>query len=261
MRHQHILLALAGLTAWASLLRAAEDVAWQKTASTHFIVMHTGDETLAKAVSERAESYYSTIAADLGYTRYQNFWLWDKRVKILIYPTAEAFAAACDAPSWAAGRANAKKHEIASYKQSGEGFLSALLPHEMSHLILADFIGEENIPLWLTEGFAQWEESDRKSIPAMPASGQKFFLKDLVAMDIRREANRTRVGLFYAQSASVVGYLIKTCGGESFGKFCRALRDGKPVETALTTAFPRDVPTLETLGQKWLKAVTLPPEK
>ncbi len=244
---------LTGILAFsASLSPAADTPSWKKVSSPHFIVMHTGDESLAKTVSERAESYYFTIAADLGYTRYQNFWLWDNRVKILIYPTAAAFSEACEAPAWAAGRASPQRHEIASYRQSGEGFLSALLPHELAHLILSDFIGESRVPLWLTEGFSEWEQGGRKP----PASGhlmsRRFPLKTLFSMDIRRDTDRERVALFYAQSASVVGFLIKTYGGDSFGSFCRALRDGKDLTAALTAAYPHDAPSPDALEQKWI---------
>jgi hypothetical protein len=231
---------------------AADPPAWKKVTSPHFIVMYTGDEALAKTVAERAESYYTAIATDLGYTRYKNFWLWDNRVKILIYPTAESFAEACNAPAWAAGRASVQRHEIASYRQSGEGFLSDLLPHELSHLILSDFIGESRVPLWLTEGFAQWEQGGRKPPAAGRLMPRRFPLKDLAAMDIRRDNDRDRVILFYAQSASIVGFLINTYGGEAFGTFCRALRDGKDLAAALAAAYPDDVPSLEALEKKWL---------
>ncbi len=236
----------------ASLSPAVVTPSWQKVSSTHFVVLHVGDEALAKTVSDRAESYYSTIAADLGYTRYQNFWLWNNRVKILIYPSASAFSEACDAPAWAAGRASPQRHEIASYRQSGEGFLSDLLPHELSHLILSDFIGESRVPLWLTEGFSEWEQGGRKPPAAGGLMSRRFPLKILFSMDIRRDTDRERVSLFYAQSSSVVGFLIKTYGGDSFGSFCRALRDGKDPAAALVAAYPHDAPSLDTLEQKWL---------
>ncbi len=243
------------LSCWIAPL--ATPATWKTLSSPHFLVTCTAaDEALGKTVSERAESYYSTIASDLGYTRYQNFWLWDNRVKILIYPTAQAFATACDAPSWAAGRASTARREIASYRQSGEGFLSSLLPHELSHLVLGDFIGHDRVPLWLNEGFAQWEQSSRESLPDLPPHGGRFKLKELVIMDIRRDNDRQRIALFYAQSASVVGFLIKTRGGESFGRFCRALRDGKTIDPALTAAYPDDLTSLDRLEAQWLKAVS-----
>lgn len=255
MKWMLILTILTGVAGVFGSVQAEDAVAWQKVSSTHFLVMHMGDETLAKSVSEHAESYYSTIASDLGYTRYQKFWLWDNRLKILIYPNAQAFASACQAPAWAAGQANYRKHEIASYRQSGEGFLSSLLPHELSHLILADYIGAERVPLWVTEGFAEWEQSGHEAIPALAPQSQRFKLRDLMTMDIRHDTDQHRVAIFYLECASVVGFLIKTHGGESFGTFCRAIRDGKTCEVALATAYPTDAATIETLEERWLKAI------
>jgi len=237
---------------FSALSHAADTPSWKKVSSPHFIVMYTGEEALAKTVAERAESYYAAIATDLGYTRYKNFWLWDNRAKILIYPTPESFSEACNAPAWAAGRANAQRHEIASYRQSGEGFLSDLLPHELSHLILSDFIGETRVPLWLTEGFAQWEQGGRKPPSAGRLMPRHFPLRDLTAMDIRRDNDRDRVLIFYAQSASVVGFLINSYGGDAFGSFCRALRDGKDLSAALAAAYPNDAPSLDVLERKWI---------
>jgi hypothetical protein len=221
--------------------------------SPHFLVMHRGDEAFAKSVSDKAESYYTAIAADLGFTRYQNFWVWDNRVKILIFPTAQMFAEACQAPVWAAGRASYTRHEIASYQQSGPDFLASLLPHELSHLILSDYIGQDRVPLWLTEGFAQWEQEGRKSVSFV--SGQRFALKELLVADIRQDSDKQRVAVFYAQSASLVGFMISTYGGTSFGSFCKALRDGKTVEAALASVYSADIPSLDVLEQKWLKSL------
>ena len=250
------ILALCLLLAGAlpPVVQAADDVAWNKLSSTHFIILYSGDESeLPRTVAERAEACYQTIAADLGYTRYQKFWLWDNRVKILVYPTAAAFTAACQAPAWAVGRASVERHEIAGFRQGHDAFLDSLLPHELSHLILGDFIGREHIPLWLNEGFAQWEQfrarPEREGLPL-----RTFRLKDLMTMDIRQEADPARVSLFYTQSASLVGFLIRTRGGEAFGAFCRGLRDGKSCEAALAAAYPGDITSLETLEEKWLKS-------
>jgi hypothetical protein len=220
---------------WTVLASSLPD--WQVMRSPHFLVMHRGDEAFSKSVSDKAESYYTAIAVDLGFTRYQNFWVWDNRVKILIYPTAQMFTEACQAPVWAVGRASYSRHEIASYQQSGGGFLNSLLPHELSHLILSDYIGHDRVPLWLTEGFAQWEQEGRKSVGF--ASGQGFKLKDLVVADIRQDSDSQRVAIFYAQSAS----------------FCKALRDGKTVEAALTATYSSDIPSLDVLEQQWIKSL------
>ncbi|MEI6147912.1 MAG: hypothetical protein WCS01_02365 [bacterium] len=235
----------------------AEDGSWQIEKSKHFLVHYTVDATEAGEVATRAEKHYETIAADLGFTRYGEFWLWDRRVKIVIYPSAQAFAAACRAPVWAAGKADARRREIDGYHQGGKGFLEEVLPHEMAHLILDDFIGTESLPLWVAEGFAQWEQYGRTSLPfALDAQGTgRLPFAEWVDFDVRREPDSGRAVRYYRQSASVVGFLISEFGGERFGSFCRALRDGKKVEDALKAAYADQVPGLAPLEKAWAKYV------
>jgi hypothetical protein len=51
----------------------------------------------------------------------------------------------------------------------------------------------------------------------------------------------------------VVGFLIAAFGGERFGRFCRALRDGKIMDKALETAYADQVPSLARLEASWIK--------
>jgi hypothetical protein len=235
----------------------AEDENWQIEKSKHFLVYYTVDAVEAKEVLIRAERYYDAIAADLGFTRYGGFWLWDRRVKILIYPTAESFAIACHAPAWAAGRADVRLREIAGYHQGGKGFMEGVLPHEMAHLILNDFVGSDRLPLWVAEGFAQWEQYGRDPhfFGRETQGMNRLPFEEWTRFDVRREPDRDMAARYYRQSASVVGFLIATFGGERFGRFCRALRDGKVMEKALESAYPDHVPGLAQLEAAWVKYV------
>ncbi len=65
----------------------AAEVEWFQIRSEHFIVYCNKEhEDFAKKVSHKAEKYYHSIAEDLGYVRYANFWKWENRGKIFIYP-------------------------------------------------------------------------------------------------------------------------------------------------------------------------------
>lgn len=242
------------LAAWlaAAAPAPAGTNGWRTLKAEHFVVLHAGDNAFAEAVARKAESCYASIAADLGYTRYHNFWRWDNRVKIILHATAADFMAATQAPAWATGRASHARHEIASFQQSGDAFLSTVLPHEIAHLIMADFIGADRLPLWLTEGFAQWEQEH--SGGAVAAGGGGWLpLADLMVLDIRKRHDTAWVGLFYRQSASVVGFMIATGGGERFGLFCRALRDGRTCDEALAKAYADLFPDTAALQREWLR--------
>ena len=59
---------------------------WLERKSEHFILYFTQDEKFAQQVLDEAEKYYRNIALNLDYARYCEFWTWDNRVKIYIYP-------------------------------------------------------------------------------------------------------------------------------------------------------------------------------
>ncbi len=231
---------------------------WKEEKGDHFIVYYVNDAVQPKEVLRKAEFCYNKIAEDLGYPRYSNFWQWDKRVKIYIHPTLEAFQTATGQPKWSHGMASYFQKSIHSI-EANENFLNSVLPHEITHLIFRDFVGlEGQVPLWMDEGVAQWEEDEKRqmALRAMPRylrSGNIYTLERLTSMDIRNETNPSAVGLFYLQSISLIDFLIKTYGPSTFTVFCRALRDKKPFEDALRLSYSGSIKTIEELDNKWRK--------
>ncbi len=59
------------------------------------------------------------------------------------------------------------------------------------------------------------------------------------------------MNLFYAESASVVYYLISEMGSYRFVRFCRELKD-TPFENALSSVYSR-FNNLERLNDSWIK--------
>jgi len=253
---------------------------WQEVKGDHFIVYFSQDEKFARDVLYKAEVYYQRIAAALGYSRYSEFWTWDKRVKVYIYPDHRAYCRATNSPDWTHGVARYREKVIASYVW-GEGFLEALLPHEMAHLIFRDFVGfRGEVPLWLDEGVAQWsEESKRQQMKAVVknllAQGMLMSLKDMIGLDVRSlkpgaaikaasaaDAAGNRRGLsfeteeliplFYAEAVSLVGFLIERYGADEFTVFCRNLRDGKTLDDALKSAYPVYIHSAAELEMRWV---------
>ncbi len=228
---------------------------------------------------DAAEKDYRRIAYDLGYARYSEFWTWDKRVKIYIFADKESFLKATGQPAWSEGMADYTNKHIVSYVW-GKGFIESLLPHEMAHLVFRDFVGfQGEVPLWLDEGVAQWEEeAKRKEIKALI---QRYYRDDnlLLVSDIMRlniehlkgkqgvliRATKTKDGkdgvlflsannlieIYYLESVSLVGYLIEKFGANSFSGFCRELRDGKTVEDALKTTYPLHIRNLQEFESGW----------
>jgi hypothetical protein len=250
------LLYMASVSLCLTTLAPAAESKWQELKLKHFIIHYAQDAAFAKRVGRKAESYYDSIMRDLGMARHDGFWLWDRRARIVIYPNHETFVKGTRAPSWAAGKAVASERLIATYRGSDE-FLDSVLPHEMTHLIFNEFLGfEREVPLWLNEGVAQWEDQlNRKRTLAfvlrLHAGGKLMPLSELTRLDVRKVKARGQAATFYAQSVSLVGFLIEKYGSRRFRQFCGHLRDGKTLDEALRFTYPGQIRNIEALEQVW----------
>jgi hypothetical protein len=252
---------------------------WEEIKSDHFIIYFETEPYFAKDIARKAESDYHRIANDLGYARHSDFWLWDNRVKIYIYPNHKSFIRATGQPEWSHGVADYGRKEIISYTW-GKDFLESLLPHEIAHLIFRDFVGfKGEIPLWLDEGVAQWSEYGKRSrmkkmVRQLYEHDTLLALKDMMSLEVRRIRDMEKVHMhlthtkkgedsvlflstknlintYYLQSFSIIGFLIEKYGNQRFTNFCRELRDGKPVESALRSAYPVSLQDIDVLEDRW----------
>ena len=237
-------------------LTAGNKTEWRAIKKKHFIIYYLNDSEFADRVGREAESYYSTINRDLGFTRHDGFWLWDNRATIYIYRMRESFVQASGAPQWAAGKANASKRLIATYHGS-EKFIDSVLPHEMTHLIFMEFMGlEKAIPLWLNEGVAQWEDKSQRNktenlIRLLYKRNRLIPLEQLMRLDVRTVDDEGVAIVFYAEAVSVVGFIIKEYGADRFRKFCGQLRDEKSINDALRFTYPKEIYTIGLLEKSW----------
>ena len=136
--------------------------------------------------------------------------------------------------------------------------MDGLLPHEISHLILRDFIGEGvKIPIWFDEGVAQLNEGDKGKeahgyLKRFMEAHQPIPIDILHEWDIRQEKDEDKVAVFYAQSVSMVDFLIKKYGSTVFGRLCRNLREKKSMDEALRVASSNAIGSLKDFETKWL---------
>jgi len=206
--------------------------------------------------------YYDKIAADLGYSRYDKFWQWENRAKIYLYRTHEEFLRATGKHKWVYGTAFYNERKIITYRWN-KGFLHALLPHELAHLIFRDFVGFPisggGIPLWIDEGVAQWEERDKRKLAAemvkeLVREGNYIPLSKLVLISVRdTEKNYMMARKFYIQAVSLVGYFIEEYGAAKFTLFCRQLRDEKSMNEALSFTYTNLIRDMKELEEKWIE--------
>ena len=241
-----------------------EPAGWLNVKGDHFVVLYPvrDDEEMAHGILDHAENYYNNIADDIGYSRYQNFWTWNNRVKIILFGDQASYVQQTGQPPWSQGFASIyselfKSRIIVSYKDQPD-FLDVILPHEITHLILHDFIGfDRPIPKFFDEGIAQLEQKDDSLshmdiMSRMIAGGNIIPLRDLLAYDLMAHRNDTQsVSIFYVESLYIVDFLIKTYGKDAFKEMCRHLRDGEGFEEALKSSYYPTIDSMQALQQKW----------
>jgi len=281
---------LAGFICFIPTIAAADD--WKELKGEHFIVYYAPQpretsnsdvqatpESFANTVLFEAERYYQRIASNIGYARSSEFWTWEKRVKIYIYPDRDSYLKSGDHPSWSEGVADYQKKSILSFYGS-HSFIDSILPHEIAHLIFRDFVGlSEHIPVWLDEGVAQWAEVKKQRqimlmAKAMYMKDSLLTFSDMMKIDIRTVTDKTQVYIrptitrqgdsgvlfltgnelvntYYLQAASLVYYMIDKFGAMEFSNFCRAIRDGKSVEDAIKSVYYTHIRDMNEFEQRW----------
>lgn len=238
--------------------------AWVQIKDKHFTVWYPiGEaEEMPRTILRRAEGDYDSIGERIGYARTHDFWTWDERVQIVYYPDQSTFAAATGQPAWSKGfsvshLSGVHWRAIVSYKGQ-EGFLETILPHEIGHLILHDFLGQRRAPVWFDEGVAQLGEEhnsdeERAVVARLAAGGKTIPLAFLEGYPLGPSTNQVQVAIFYAESLYILDFLIKTYGKDAFQQLCRQLRDGRSFEEALQAAYYPTIVSMVDLQGKWKK--------
>jgi hypothetical protein len=235
----------------------AQETGWKELKSTHFVVYYKDSpEDFIKELSDKAEIYYERIADNLGFRRF-DFWLWDNRAKIYVFDNAGAYKFSTGQPDWSVGCATVGSKTIHTF-YNASGFMDRILPHEMAHLIFREFVGTYNyaVPQWLEEGVADSQETQDGQITDWQVQEgirkNKFMgIPKLTNYNLRMSTDKELVSLYYAESASIVNFLLKEFGKDKFVLFCQYLRDTQSLQKALVSAY--SFGSVDELNEAWLK--------
>jgi hypothetical protein len=128
-------------------------------------------------------------------------------------------------------------------------WIAAALPHELTHVVVADLTPSQPLPRWLDEGIAILADPAEKQgrhlseLRNSIRQGAEFRLIELINLGEDYPPGG-RWGAFYGQSASVVDYLIKLGGEQRLGDFIR-LASATDCERALVQAYQCRLSDLE----------------
>ena len=238
------------------LFAEVETELWQTQKSQHFIVYYQeAPNGYINDLINKAEEYYNSIVDDLGYRRF-DFWSWDNRAKIYMYKDDASYHSDSERAAWSGATVNVRKRTIKTFVGQ-PGFFDSVLPHEMTHIIFREFIGEKvNLPLWMDEGVACSQEkstlNERLKV-ARNLISQSIYI-DLNKLTEIKGTTLVVPQVFYAEAASSAVFLLDKYGKDKFLEFSRALRDGVNWREALNNTYGfRDLHDMEA---KWKEFFT-----
>lgn len=235
----------------------------------HFTV-YAANERYAKEVGERAELYLQFMLEKLFAGR-----AWAVRFPIFVYTTEQDYVqhgAPAGSHGVTFGHATGKSTKIMIFQirpedERGRGgggdkpykyALESILPHELTHAVINEFFGRQEIPQWLHEAVAGRFEQTRNHnyeaarLARQVVAGEYFRMRDL----FEQKGYPERVGLFYEQSAIVVLYLFEA-GPEAMNAFLTELANGNDHDAACAAALgiPKEgaVEEFEKRWVEWMK--------
>ncbi len=184
---------------------------------------------------------------------------WSPRCEIVLHPTVAGYvrelgagsrqSSGCTTIDIEKGRVVKRRIDL---RADADDWMISALPHELTHVVLADKFSTNQIPRWADEGMAILSEPEsrqavrRSAMQRGLARTPRFSAGDLLALRDYPAADRRDA--FYGQSASLVAYLIERDSPERFLEFLEAGQKGG-FEKALTDMY--GVRSFADLDARW----------
>ncbi|UCD15515.1 MAG: hypothetical protein JSV34_00240 [Candidatus Omnitrophota bacterium] len=239
---------------------AASPKTHRELRSQHFIINY--HESISydyvDKVKDISEEFYRVITQEFRLVR-NKLWLWENRTKIFIARDKEDYLNRFNCPSWSTACVNYKDKIIRTYPDQ-ENF-SSILVHELTHIIFREYVGLKKLPLWLDEAVTVYMEdkyskkSKRRDLsPLKKAIKDNSYIKlaelNTITASNLEGKSQSYVNLFYLEAFSIVSFIIKKYGGDSFSQFMYFLRRGYDYEQALSKAI-YSIRGWEDLEKQW----------
>lgn len=227
--------------------------AWTEV-STDQVSVHyyTGDEAYARRILDAAQSTVDRLQQTFGVER-------SRPIRIWVYDSKDDFqgSQAPNSQEWIAGTAYPELQVILAVLPDGnEREVGRVVPHEISHQMLYQATRNPfNVPAtWLDEGLAVANQENGNEafsgvVQSAAEAGRLFSIRSLTSDFPYDPADAT---LAYAESYSVVEFILGRWGEDGTAAIVAAYRDGLSHDDALKQAIGVDVDGLDALWKESL---------
>src|SRR6478672_5237357 len=205
---------------------------WQ-AASANFVVRNFHASHDARRVAEHCERWRSKL---------QKYWIanpqdaWQAKCEVVVHASSSSYLAAVgmggrqtfgsSLVQFSSGKQITKR--LIDFRGDSANGLAAV-PHEMTHVVLADLLGGRQPPRWADEGMAILADTHEKQmlherdLTTGLASRAAFRVAELLTLESYPAASR--VPAFYGQSASLTACLAQRDDPAKFVEFLRRSLD------------------------------------
>lgn len=246
--------------------RSVKPSSWQVIESRSFRVHHVGQLAVAERLSPLCEKSRQSL---------QERWLgdaakefWSPKCDLFLYPSGAEFQRLTRFPADTWGFADLEIGQGKVWlrrlhlRTDDPQRLDKTLVHELTHVVLADYFAEHQIPRWADEGIAVLSEpADRQNelrdwLTQEATQNRLFSLKELASQ--KQIPRDKRLGdLFYAQSSALIEFLLtkQKLTGSQVLRFV-AESEARGLDATLRRWFPEV--TLSGWESDWRRWLTTP---
>lgn len=224
---------------------------WRRRSTDHFVIYYEKNSGLQGTMHYAEQSYERTVS-DFGMDDAD----WKTRVTIYVFGDDKSWQDFLAMNSdrtieWSAGFALPSANEIYLYVTDEKSNLyKGVLPHELTHVLHYRYVGGIFQPIWLTEGLAVSQEKggvkeSRRAVKDIVKSHDAFPLEALLRLNSYPSRS---INLFYAQSATVVGFMLDEWGIDKLKEFMFAFARAHDTTQVIQSVYGV---SLDTFEKKW----------
>ncbi len=205
---------------------------------------YRGDDAFARSLMATAQESLTNMARDTGASP-------QDIIDIYIYNGSQDLQGSMIYPSeWTGGVAFTSFNIVAiGISPDNLNWGKRAMTHELNHIVInqVTFNPYHGLPVWLNEGLAMYSEgplTSQFSVPLATAVSEGTLIS-VRSISSPFSADATKASLSYAQSHSLVDYLIKTYGSARMLDLLNTFKQGSTYDGAFHKVYSMDMDQLE----------------
>ena len=222
----------------------------KKTSGPITLWWYSGDDAFGQDAIDTATRAADTLKKNFNVTS-------DRPIRILMYANARDLRVALppNSAEWIGGGASTELgiiHAAIAPGRSAASEIRRILPHEMSHMVVyqASLNPYNHPPLWLDEGLAvhNQETPDVRFRPLVRDAADNGKLIPIRALNSPFPLSAEQALLSYAESESVVNFIITAYGSKYIGALVSAFKDELSYDQVVQKVLKESI---EDLDKEW----------